>query len=63
MPLIATCVQRRSKCRTLALQHGCHISVSVEQMILHDSRFTDELLQEHLAEAAGMRDRKTDVLI
>src|SRR5947207_10303579 len=32
-------------------------------MIIHDSRFADELLQEHLAEAAGMRDRKTDVLI
>ena len=37
--------------------------VAIEQVIMPDAGFLDQLLHEHLAEASWMRDGQTDVFI
>src|SRR5579871_628434 len=40
-----------------------NISLSIKQVVLHNSSFLDQLFHQHLAEAARRRDRQTNIFI
>jgi len=55
--------RRRSQCLSLAAHDFGDITIAIQQVIVGNSSFLYQLLQQHLPEAARMINRKADVFV